>query len=323
MLRLAVREKGKTERIFLIRSKRVSVGRGPGNDLNLENPHVSSRHAILEIDDASILFRDVGSTNGSMIKRGSKQIDVEAGGEAVSSFVGDTLVLGDSEEPVLLLVLDDKTGADHHPVDRPPDTAISQVPVDPTVAGHVLLRRAAKNFRLGDDKMFSSPELARLLYLSSLDLDEQNESVIVSNYAQTLMQLCPAVSHVLVQLSAGAEKRAEFRMHFVRGQKKPDSFWSAGRGGLYVRTVVAREAWLVERPVIETEGDDSLRLPMAICVPLLRPRQSLGYLFADNRASRTELDEQSLNIASALAESLAAMLDARRAFQERAARGRA
>lgn len=316
MLRLLVKEKGKAERVFVSRGDRVTLGRAPGNDLILQNPHVSSRHALIELHKDSILFRDAGSTNGSMIKRGSEQIDVEAGGEAVISYAGDTFVLGDSEEPVLLQLLDNDSDADRHPFDSPPDTAVSQLPVDPAIAGHVLMRRAAKDFHRVDERFFAIPGLAQLLFARILDLGQGDESEIIEDVVQSILQFCPGLSHVLVQLSAGAEKRSEFRKHFVRGQKNPDSLWSAGRGGLYVRTVIAREAWLVERPVIETDVDDSMRLPMAICVPLLRSQQSLGYLFADNRASGTDLDSQSLAILAALTQSLAAMLDAHRALQK-------
>ncbi len=316
MLRLAVRQRGKTERIFASPAVRVSIGRGPGNVLTLDNPHVSSRHAMIEVQAERILFRDLGSTNGSMIQRKNKQIDVKAGGKAVQAYIGDHIILGDSEEPVLLVLLDDDLEATRHPVDNPPDTAVSQVPVDPEASGHILLRRAAAHFSQPDERFFNSPGLGRLLFSQLASLGHEHraatEQTLIAGFVQSLFLLCPELTHVSVQLVATKNNEAEQKIHFVKDNKDAKLRWSPGRGALCLRSVVAREAWLVEGPFIETADGQSLRVPMALSVPLLRPQQSLGCLFADNRASGQDLQKHSLETAAALVEALAVMLDMRR-----------
>lgn len=320
MLRLVVREHGKAERLFEAEATRLTVGRGLGNDLALDNLHVSSRHALIEIKSKGAFFRDAGSTNGSMIQRGTEQIAVEAGGQEVQVYVGDTIVLGDSEEPVILLLLDDAVGGERHPVNQPPDTAISRVPVDPSIAGQVIARLAHAKFREIPAQILSATQLTSALFACGVTLGEASEGQLVENLGQALLALCPKLSHVYLRLSSGADNPSEQSFRLLRDDPSKIVPWSPGRGGLYVRTVVAREAWLVKDSVVEQQGQDNLAVPHALCVPLLRPQQSLGYLFADNRATGQALGEEDLAIAAALTEALAGALDAHRALVLRAER---
>jgi pSer/pThr/pTyr-binding forkhead associated (FHA) protein len=49
---------------FLLERERVSVGRGPGADIGVEDPTVSHAHATLEFSGDGFRIRDLGSTNG-------------------------------------------------------------------------------------------------------------------------------------------------------------------------------------------------------------------------------------------------------------------
>jgi pSer/pThr/pTyr-binding forkhead associated (FHA) protein len=49
---------------FLLEKERVTLGRGPGVDLPLDDASVSHQHAALELAGAGFRVRDLGSTNG-------------------------------------------------------------------------------------------------------------------------------------------------------------------------------------------------------------------------------------------------------------------
>lgn len=49
---------------FLLERERLSLGRGPGVDIGVDDPTVSHAHATLEFSGEGFRIRDLGSTNG-------------------------------------------------------------------------------------------------------------------------------------------------------------------------------------------------------------------------------------------------------------------
>jgi len=62
MLVFATGPLGGTE--FQLEKDPVTLGRGPGVDLQLDDASVSHEHAVLELADGGFRIRDLGSTNG-------------------------------------------------------------------------------------------------------------------------------------------------------------------------------------------------------------------------------------------------------------------
>lgn len=54
-------------KIFDIRKGRMSIGRTPDNDLQIDDPSISRRHAEIVADDEHAVIRDLESTNGTMV----------------------------------------------------------------------------------------------------------------------------------------------------------------------------------------------------------------------------------------------------------------
>lgn len=50
----------------------IKIGRGPKNDIVLDNPTVSRDHATLEVTDGRILITDLGSRSGTYLAVGDK-----------------------------------------------------------------------------------------------------------------------------------------------------------------------------------------------------------------------------------------------------------
>ena len=64
---LRIQLPGRAEETFVITRLRVTIGRDPGNDLVLDSPIVSRRHAELEVRDDATVWRDLGSANGTAV----------------------------------------------------------------------------------------------------------------------------------------------------------------------------------------------------------------------------------------------------------------
>jgi len=99
-LELAVFAAGGTTRHPLPESGRVSLGRGDGNDIRIEDSSVSRRHAILHIGP-SLRIEDLGSANGTKLRRDKgapgtvRLVDSSVGsGELVDFAIGDAVSLG-------------------------------------------------------------------------------------------------------------------------------------------------------------------------------------------------------------------------------------
>ena len=45
----------------------VTLGRAPHNEIVINNPSVSSKHAVFNIEKDKITLEDVGSTNGTFV----------------------------------------------------------------------------------------------------------------------------------------------------------------------------------------------------------------------------------------------------------------
>ena len=52
---------------FPLRKGRNTFGRKAENDIQINDPYVSGKHGVIEIEDAGLFVTDIGSTNGSML----------------------------------------------------------------------------------------------------------------------------------------------------------------------------------------------------------------------------------------------------------------
>jgi pSer/pThr/pTyr-binding forkhead associated (FHA) protein len=302
LLRLTIQVPGLPERVYETTERRVSIGRGSTNLLMVDNPHVSTHHARVELSSRGALFVDMGSTNGSMVQRGSKKIPVAAGGAGIMVEVGDVLVLGDSAAPVTIVVLDDATGGATHPMSDPPSTAISAVPVDPSAGGVIKARRPVASFATLPAVIQERHQAAQAFFDLASVMNGDQLTPVLEAAAAAVFNLCPVLTHLFVEVRDVPEEGEVRTFHWVRGQGEDQGGWRPNRV-LVARTGIAREAWLVVHTALERVGGENtapMSLPSAICVPLLKQDDPLGVLHLDNRASSEAIDEGDLAIVSAI-----------------------
>ena len=85
---LEVTRDGATD-VVPLEGVRITVGRGPSNDVDLDDPTASRRHAVLERLAAGWSIDDVGSLNGTLVNG-------ELLERARPLYSGDEIVVGDT-----------------------------------------------------------------------------------------------------------------------------------------------------------------------------------------------------------------------------------
>jgi transcriptional regulator with GAF, ATPase, and Fis domain/pSer/pThr/pTyr-binding forkhead associated (FHA) protein len=81
----------------------ITIGRAGSNVVVVSDPRVSSIHAEIVRRGDAFYFRDLGSTNGSLVRRHEDQVDIVVDGRRVREVRlsdGDQLRLGDRAKPV-------------------------------------------------------------------------------------------------------------------------------------------------------------------------------------------------------------------------------
>ena len=91
--------------VFDVWGHDVVLGRAPRCDLVLDNPRISAQHGSLRATGAGHVYTDLGSSNGSAVVRpGASTPEPAVAGELVPIAPGDILLLGASDDPIVLLV---------------------------------------------------------------------------------------------------------------------------------------------------------------------------------------------------------------------------
>ncbi len=114
------------------RQSSVRIGRNPNNDIILANPAVSNFHGEIRDTEEGPVYRDLQSTNGSVVRRGSQLLRLDGQQHRIALQDADVLLLGFIDMPVLLhieIVEHNEAEEDSLPV----DAADRMFPVEATL----------------------------------------------------------------------------------------------------------------------------------------------------------------------------------------------
>lgn len=67
MLKIELQYQGKNLAIYETENAQISIGRGAKNDIQIDNPAVSSSHAVIKKVMNTYFIEDLGSTNGTFV----------------------------------------------------------------------------------------------------------------------------------------------------------------------------------------------------------------------------------------------------------------
>ena len=106
MLRVTVTEPGASARISRFNQTNITIGREVNNDVVLREPFVSAHHGRVQLADGTVLYEDLLSTNGSLVRRNDTLLRVDGRFlHRIHLERGDELLFGPPNQPIVLNVV--------------------------------------------------------------------------------------------------------------------------------------------------------------------------------------------------------------------------
>ncbi|HTL98639.1 MAG TPA: SpoIIE family protein phosphatase [Holophagaceae bacterium] len=275
----------------------ITVGRGGGNALVLEDGMLSRHHARCFLKPDGTFVEDLGSRHGTFIN-GTR---VQA---AVPLKEGDRLLMGRTEMQVL-----------------PPDEELTKpsgailVEDHPHPAQMTIARPLAELFTQGAEDAGRWTEGLRFFHEASLDLlQEADTGAMLSRMAQRLHAfLRPQRVAVLLRRADG-----ELDLAAYAGPAQTDPFRISRK--LAETVMVGREAVLLRDPALDSGLQSASllisQISSAIVTPLALENEVAGLLYVDARIPRSPFTEDDLRLVSSLAHLAAAKLQQVRLMSE-------
>ena len=285
MLTLEVMQGQQTGERFAVEQPVITIGRGESATIRLSDFHLSGEHASVFLEEDQYIFRDLRSTNGSMVLRGNRRIAVD-GSERWELPLrdGDRLALGDPASPVIL--------ACH--IDLEPAAAVDE---------KVLARKAPHEVAAATDRLEADPAGLATLYralkrigASGLELEAVLEATV-----QTVLELVPRATHVSILL---ADDEADRFTPVYAVARDGEPVEGGGTSRTVLRRVLdERAAVLVTNAPEELSGSESImgaQIMSTIGAPLWQQEQIRGVIQVDHRASPDVFEEGDLELVTVL-----------------------
>ncbi|MBK8482033.1 MAG: sigma 54-interacting transcriptional regulator [Proteobacteria bacterium] len=314
MIRLEVLDGAERGRVHEADTRQLLIGRAPEADLRLEDAHLSAEHGLIFREQDRYIYRDLRSTNGSSLARGSERIALDGTGQReVLLQNGDELLLGDPSAPVIL---------------RCTIAAAAAPGPDHTVRVHAT--RALSELGRLTGEVARSSDLATL-YRAVRLLDSQPQlSAVLEATAQATLALLPRATHIAILLEEGrpGEGRLVPACARTRGAEPATEVVATSRA-LLQRVLEQRSAVLAAHAADDLGRSESImgaQIRSTLAAPLWRGEQLMGVIAADNRGGGGGgiFSERDLELLLLLGEPAALALENARLYEQlRLARERA
>ena len=252
----------------------VGIGRASGNALRIADSRVSGLHGQIALKDGAFVYRDLRSTNGSMVLRGAERTVVDGEGTPdVALRDGDILLLGDVDDPIAV----------HVAVPR-------ARPAGPASEGTVVARRPLER---GEQLAGGSPGLAVLLRSLAAETDVEGVFRVVAEHLTGEMQHAEAVTLITEGEPAWRLRRSSPEIERLDGDPPP---WPRG---LVAEALDSGEGVLAaeESALDTTRSLARFGATSAIVAPLVHGKERLGALCVTGRG----FGERDLDLVVALA----------------------
>ena len=258
-------------RTFELRGDTVSIGRRPGNDVVLEEAHVSGEHCRIAKDGDRITLTDLASTNGTTLVRRDERARLGKEGPTADIESGDVIELGTGDAVTTLRV------SVYDESDEGNVLTVAKLDAFPSVST-----------RETDPTVLSNLYAAQKRIGAATDLDHVLEEV-----ASSALELLQSATHVTIVLRDDDQKQdasafvpvlTRVRMPDGRAGRPPGAIPIAR--SVYRKVVKERAAVLAAdapRDVGDSESLMGASIRSTIGVPLWRGEEILGVLQADNR----------------------------------------
>jgi len=295
MIRLEVLQGQDVGRSFDCDQPKVTIGRSPNAIVQLGDYHLSNEHGLIFLEGDQYVYRDLRSTNGSMLLRGQKRFVLDGSDRWEATIEdGDKLLLGDAASPVIL------------------QCKVVNAPVESEEEHRIIATRSLDELPSVAGKVERGPDVS-VLYTAikqlggRLDLNETLEAV-----STAVFNLLPRATHVSISLSEGGDEQ-RFVPMLARSREGAESGDPIMMSRSVLRRVLKdRTAVLAANAVAELGGSESImgaQIRSTIGVPLWRGEKILGVIECDNRASSGIFTEKDLDLLLVLAGQAALAID--------------
>jgi transcriptional regulator with GAF, ATPase, and Fis domain len=307
--------------VFKFEDGTVTLGRSDTNSLVLRDYHLSGQHGQIFLEGDQFIYRDLRSTNGSVVRRGETTYTVDATVDwEVTLKTGDCLQLGDPKAPVLVRI-----GLPEALEHGEPDLG------DRLIASRSIIDLPRVAEAVEDDPASALRIYKALSPLSTrLEVSETLDAVV-----EAAFQLLARATHVSVLLRSDSDKD-RFTVALARQRNKPasparratthgDGKSSASNNtkapavdpvrasrAVLRRLLEERAAILLADAREELATSESImggQILSIVAVPLWRGDEITGLIQADNRASAGMFSENDLEVALLLGAQAALALD--------------
>ncbi|MEZ4472545.1 MAG: sigma 54-interacting transcriptional regulator [bacterium] len=236
-----------------------AIGRS-GADLVLPDAHLSARHGLIELVDGVLRYRDRGSSNGSIHRRGDVTTALTGGEMEAWLWDGDELHLGDRASPVVL-----------------------RVALPDELAGQVVAVRAIADVDRYAERVTSEPGRLSILYRHTAGLGTSTDlGEVLEVAARLIFELLPRASHLAVALQ---ERAGQFPVVFAQDRGGQQTDVPVSRT-LLKQVVESRSALLLANASSELAGVRSVvrgGMVSVLAVPLWTGAHIRGVIQVDNR----------------------------------------
>jgi Nif-specific regulatory protein len=285
----------------------VTLGRAETNAVVLSDYHLSGEHGQIVREGDQYIYRDLRSTNGSFIVRGSETLAVDPSVDwELTLRHGDRLCLGDPKAPVVAAVEMSESPVSH-PVER------------------LIASRSIGDLPAVTDRVEHDPASALRIYKALSPLSARLEmSATLEAVVDAALELLPRATHGSILLRSETDKdrftvtlareRTAGGRHRTHGDitASPGSDPVRASRSVLRRVLADRAAVLTANAQEEMASSESIlggRILSILAVPLWRADEITGLIQIDNRSSAGMFTERELEIALLLGGQAALAVD--------------
>ncbi|MFO0760529.1 MAG: sigma 54-interacting transcriptional regulator [Byssovorax sp.] len=279
-------------RTFELPGEVVRIGRGPDNDVVLEDTHVSGEHARVVVQPGHVVLTDLRSTNGTTLIHLGERRRLSGAESSASLESGDVIELGMGDELVSLRV----TVAD-----------------DADLA-HIVSMRRLDEVAPAAAKLERDPGVLTALYNAQKRIGAESDlDRVLIEVADAAAGLLPNATHVTIVLRDDDQGQGDGSQAFVPVMTRvrlPSGESGPPRGpvpitrSVYRRVIRERAAVLAaDAPsdVGQTESIMGASIRSTIGVPLWKGDEIIGVLQVDNRSAPGMLNARDVELLLVLA----------------------
>ncbi|RMH39884.1 MAG: FHA domain-containing protein [Deltaproteobacteria bacterium] len=292
MITLKIVQGSARGKVFETDRPAITIGRADTNTVVLPDYHLSGEHGQIFCEADHYIYRDLRSTNGSVLRRDGRAIAIDATtGYEITLRDGDQLALGDPRDPVVIEV-----------------SLATAAPEQAEAAERFIASRSIVDLPAVTDRVEHDPKTALRIYkalapLSSrLDLSEVLDAIVVAAF-----DLIERATHVSILLRSDTDED-RYTVALARQRQKPGErpTTEVGADGVRASRSILRRV-LAERAAVLTAnaqkdmpGSESImsgRIFSMLAVPLWRGDEIIGLIQIDNRTGSGMFTERDLEVA--------------------------